>query len=46
VPDSGRYLEQVFDEDTVTRDIPFRQAVTSMGETVTLRLTASPTFVG
>lgn len=38
VPTSGRYLEPVFDEVTITRDVPYRETVTSQGEDVTLRL--------
>jgi hypothetical protein len=38
VPEHGRYVEQVFDDVTITRDVPFRQTVNSRGLTVTLRL--------
>src|SRR5262245_39443678 len=38
VPEHGRYVEQVFDDVTVTRNIPFRDTVNSRGNPVTLRL--------
>jgi acetyl esterase/lipase len=38
VPEHGRYVEQVFDDVTITRNIPFRETVNSRGLPVTLRL--------
>jgi acetyl esterase/lipase len=38
VPAGGRYLEPVFDDVTVTYDVPFHTVVNSRGETQTLRL--------